>query len=685
MVNRKDTTLLASLGLGLVLLVSLIPRWLYVPKNALSYDEGHLLMFGSLARQGYTPYTEIFVGQPPLALLTFQWGATLFGDTPGVRYLMVIYSLFGVLAVFLLVKSQATASPALAALLAALLFSFGPRYFFLSVSLPVEAPSLAFALLSLALIGIYRTRPWPGWLMLSGVAFALSLALKIFVVFLPLIIGLQALTIVLGTEQKDSPCGKRRFLQKLTYTRLLKMAAIWLAGFLVVLGVLLLLFDPAAMYRGAILFRLARRDIALVGAEGPQQNLLILGKEIIQYIPLAIGALLGLLLMGRRGLRQAWIWLVWLVMALLFLLLHVPLRPRHSVLLLPPLAALSGMAIASLIAIVFQQLKRPQSVWLTTLILGASIGWIFVGPLRALASPPRRHPFDERHTERLSAVAFIREHTAPDDCLVTEDQRFAFQADRLVPPFLSETSESRLITGWLTAEQIIEIAEREDCAALIYQRDDFDEFVPELRQAAMSLYSLRLEFSHPEKSDATTVYAFKMNTNQAPSRIVNHSLSGQVTLEGVDVTPSSLQAGQEVSISTYWRAQRKMDRDYKIFIHVKDAQGRVVATFDHYPFESSPDYMIFDTSLNSRYLEGQVVEDFANYPATGLIPTRLWIPGNTLKETITITWPETISPGTYTLTVGMYDESTMERLAVQNGLSGSDKDPFAVANIQIVD
>jgi hypothetical protein len=423
----------------------------------------------------------------------------------------------------------------------------------------------------------------------------------------------------------------------------------------------------------------------LASAEGPRQSLLILGEEIIQYIPLAIGAVLGLLLMGRRGLARAWVWLLWLVMAFLLLLSHAPLRPRHSVLLLPPLVALSGMAVASLVAILFHRLKRPQAMWLTALILGVSVGWVFVGPLQALASLPQKHPFDERHTERLSAVTFVREHTAPDDCLVAEDQRFAFQAERLVPPFLSETTAVRFSAGWLTTEQIIETADREDCAALVYQRDDFDEFAPDLRQAAMSLYSLRLEFSNPEKSDETSVYAFKMNTNHLSPQIIDRSLGDQVTLRGVDITESPWRAGQEVSISTYWQAQRKMDQDYKIFVHVRDAQGQVVATFDHYPFESSPGYLIFDTELNGRYLEGQVLEDFANYPATGLIPTRLWIPGNTLKETITFTWPKTVPPGTYTIVVGMYDGTTLERLVVQDDLPGSDEDAIVLTTIQVME
>ena len=140
-----------------------------------------------------------------------------------------------------------------------------------------------------------------------------------------------------------------------------------------------------------------------------------------------------------------------------------------------------------------------------------------------------------------------------------------------------------------------------------------------------------------------------------------------------------------MAISTYWHTEKKMNRDYKVFVHVRDAQGRTVATFDHYPFASSPEYLIFDIEPNGGYLEGQMKEDFLEYPAKGLIPTRVWIPGNTLKETITITWPDTIASGDYAITTGMYDATTLERLAVWDDLAGGEGDAIVVGTIQVID
>ncbi len=663
---------MAAIGLFLVLLVSLILRLLHAQVNAWGYDEGMNLMRGALAGLGYRSYSEVFVSNPPLALLTMQLAASLFGDTLSARYPMILYSLIGVASIYWLVKQSTVSRPVMAGLLASVFLSFGPHYFLPSASLNLEVPALALALLSVALVEYYRARPSYAWLVLSGAAFACSLALKLFVIFLPLVVVSQLLAIIVVDDRMS-------LWQKQAAVRLTKMGIAWLIGLLMVVCLFALVYDPAAVYRDVILFRLASRDLPQAASAGIPGNATILRQEIGQYLPLMIGALLGLLSVGRTGLARVWLWLLWFVLASGFLLVHTPLRPRHTVLLLPPLAALSGIAVAAMTSWLSHRLKR-WGPWLTVVILIAVCGWSLLGPIRALTLPPDEHPFDDRHPEVASAALFVRQTSAGNDCIIVDDQRFAWLAERWVPPSLAETSITRLSTGWLTSEQIINVAEEHDCPDLVFQTDRFDAFVPDLRQAAASLYSLRLEFRNPEKSHRITVYAVKMNTDHVPAQIANRTLGGQVTLKGVDLSPSPWQPGQAVAISTYWQAQRKLDKDYKVFVHVKDASDQVVASFDHYPFESSDQYLIHHTVLNEDYLEGQSLEDFADYPARGLIPTRLWIPGNTLKETITIAWPDTIPPGRYKIAIGMYDEVTMEPLAVSDDQSEGD-----VATIQVVD
>lgn len=88
-----------------------------------------------------------------------------------------------------------------------------------------------------------------------------------------------------------------------------------------------------------------------------------------------------------------------------------------------------------------------------------------------------------------------------------------------------------------------------------------------------------------------------------------------------------------VVISLYWRSTRRMDTDYKIFLHVFEPSTGVPVAQD----DSMPDRNTF--------------------------PTRFWPAGTTLLDRISI--PLSGAPsGDYGLAVGVYDPRTMERLPV---------------------
>jgi len=683
--------LIAILSISALLLLSILMRLIYIHYIPLSYDEGHWLMFGTLAAQGHTPYTETFVGIPPLALLTIQAGVTLFGSTIYARYPMMLYSLIGVISFYWLVKQQAPRRPLLTGLLAAAILSLGPRYLPLSGTIMAEVPAIALALLSLVFVQLYRRRPAPYWLILSGVAFALSLALKIFVIFLPLLIGLQLLLIIIedkkagdGGEASAGPPPKgstpytldvttgsitKLLHQPATYLKLVRLGLVWLAGLLLTLSLFAILYEPAAMFREVVLFRTELRQATLAAGHWVDDTTQVMQEEGARYVPLIAGTGFNLWIERRQGLiKRSWLWLLWLVMAVIFLPWHVPLRARHSVLLLVPLAAFTSHALIYLLDNLPHRLKRYFYLVNGSLHL-ALLWYLLFTPGETLAAL-QTIDFNADQVENVAAATFVRRNSAPSDCLVVDDQRFAFQAGRLVPPFLSETSEARLAVGWLDAAQIIETAGRYNCMALAIQSERFDIYLPDLRDAAASIYSLDMDFRNPETGKETTLYAVQINNTQPPSRPINRSFGGLVSLKGVDLAPMPWSVDQPIPFSTYWLTEKMMDHDYKFFLHLKDAQGNVVATFDHYPFELDPDYLAPDVAISPRYLNLQDVAVFEKYPTTGLIPTRFWIPGNTLKETITLTLPKTLLPGTYSFTLGLYDETTQQRLALSNDASG---------------
>jgi hypothetical protein len=94
--------------------------------------------------------------------------------------------------------------------------------------------------------------------------------------------------------------------------------------------------------------------------------------------------------------------------------------------------------------------------------------------------------------------------------------------------------------------------------------------------------------------------------------------------------------GQDLRLTLYWRSERRMETDYKIFVHVFDpATGILVAQDDAMPHRWA-------------------------------YPTSFWGPGEVVDDLIPISLAG-VQPGTYGIAVGVYDPATMERLPVTDG------------------
>lgn len=106
-----------------------------------------------------------------------------------------------------------------------------------------------------------------------------------------------------------------------------------------------------------------------------------------------------------------------------------------------------------------------------------------------------------------------------------------------------------------------------------------------------------------------------------------------VRLLGYDLNHRWLKAGQTVQVTLYWQALHDMERDYTVFVHLTDAEGRRA---------------------------GQKDSD----PADGFFPTSRWRAGDVVRDQYTIPISLDTAPSIYQLLVGMYDRTTMQRLMV---------------------
>jgi len=92
-----------------------------------------------------------------------------------------------------------------------------------------------------------------------------------------------------------------------------------------------------------------------------------------------------------------------------------------------------------------------------------------------------------------------------------------------------------------------------------------------------------------------------------------------------------------VGVFLYWRATQAISQSYKVFVHVLNADGQLVAQDD-------------------------------SVPALWTFPTDAWRVGETVIDFHSIALPAETMPGVYTLQVGMYNGQTLQRLPVLSAI-----------------
>lgn len=97
--------------------------------------------------------------------------------------------------------------------------------------------------------------------------------------------------------------------------------------------------------------------------------------------------------------------------------------------------------------------------------------------------------------------------------------------------------------------------------------------------------------------------------------------SGRIRLRGYDWLPDK----QQVALTLYWESLTAVSENYKVFIHITDEAGSIVAQADR-------------------------------LPVNGLAPTRRWQPGDLVRDVYQIPLPPELPPGQYQVRLGLYTE-----------------------------
>jgi hypothetical protein len=120
-----------------------------------------------------------------------------------------------------------------------------------------------------------------------------------------------------------------------------------------------------------------------------------------------------------------------------------------------------------------------------------------------------------------------------------------------------------------------------------------------------------------------------------PADVKSGAIFGEaVELTHVTLNPSRGVTGEPVRVTLHFKVLKQLDRDYFIFVHVEDVDGRVDRlNVDHPP---------------------------------RVKPTSAWEPGETLQDTFEIPIPPGMQVRGLSLVVGFWDPKSDQRLPITN-------------------
>ncbi len=132
------------------------------------------------------------------------------------------------------------------------------------------------------------------------------------------------------------------------------------------------------------------------------------------------------------------------------------------------------------------------------------------------------------------------------------------------------------------------------------------------------------------------------------------NLGEEVTLLGYRLWDEEVKVGEVMRLTLYWEASGEVSKDYKVFVHLMDGAGRLVAQRD-------------------------------SEPVGGSKPTTGWEIGEEIVDRYGILVSEGTLSGSYELVVGMYDPVSGERLPIVGQGGWVIGDRVSLGTVEVVD
>ncbi len=115
----------------------------------------------------------------------------------------------------------------------------------------------------------------------------------------------------------------------------------------------------------------------------------------------------------------------------------------------------------------------------------------------------------------------------------------------------------------------------------------------------------------------------------------NIQWGNQIALLGHMPLSKNARAGEVLTLSLYWKSLTQPTRDYTVFVHLLDAEGKLRAQVD------AP-------------------------PHGGAYPTSIWDVGEIVRDDYALALPRDLAPGAYRIEIGFYEHPSLTRLTVSD-------------------
>lgn len=383
-----------------------------------NYDEGVYLASADALGRGERLGEDVFASQPPGLYLLLRLATAVPGESVNAtRGVFLAVALLGVVAAWAVGRQLAGAVGGLAAagsLLAA------PAYPAESARIAADTPSVALALVALALLAAAIRRLSVRLAVAAGAVFALAVSVKLFA--LVLVVTAVSLLVLERPPRR--------------------LVAAFVGGGLAVTAALVLAYADrfGVLYDGVVGFHEEARGLSVsTDSNADRLGLAFVRKgQVFTWLVVA-----GLVVWLARRARPRPLLALWLgaAAAAAFLLWHQPLIDHHFVLVAAALAVPAGASLD--LRLGSRRTAALAALLALVLLAGYAQQWRRVNRLER-ADPARAQ-----------AAAAVAASTRPGELIVTDLPIVAVLADRGVPGELVDTSIVRFRSGSLDADCVL--------------------------------------------------------------------------------------------------------------------------------------------------------------------------------------------------------------------------------------